>query len=357
MTAPTIAATDVLVTIGVDTHADVHVAVALDQLGRRLDARSFATTPSGYTQLQQWATELGTIAAFGVEGTGSWGAGLVRHLRAAEHQVFEVNRPDRSARRRQGKSDTLDAEAAARAVLAGTATAQPKAADGNVELIRTLMVTRRSAMKARTQTVNQLGALLVTAPAELREQLRTTSTKQLVDIAAGWRPGPHPNTAMQVTKLAMRSLARRYQQLDDEITALDRHLTRLTEQAAPQLVAVKGLGTQTVAALLVAAGDNPDRMRSESAFAHLCGAAPIPASSGKTQRHRLNRGGDRQANWALYILAVTRMAWDPATRAYVNRRTADGKTKKEIIRCLKRYIAREVYQLLISPTAIPARTG
>jgi transposase len=335
----------------------MHVAVALDQLGRRLDTDSFATTPSGYAQLEQWATELGTIAAFGVEGTGSWGAGLVRHLHATQHLVIEVNRPDRSSRRRHGKSDTLDAEAAARAVLAGTATAQPKTANGDVELIRTLMVTRRSAMKARTQTVNQLGALLVTAPAQLREQLRSISTKQLVEIVAGWRPGPQPSTALQVTKLAMRSLARRYQQLDDEIAVLDRHLTRLTEQAAPQLVAVKGLGTQTVAALLVAAGDNPDRMRSESAFAHLCGAAPIPASSGKTQRHRLNRGGDRQANWALYILAVTRMAWDPATRAYVNRRTADGKTKKEIIRCLKRYIAREVYQLLTSPTALPARTG
>ena len=327
----------------------------MDQLGRRIAAHCFATTPSGYAHLEQWATTLGTIAAFGVEGTGSWGAGLVRHLRATQRRVIEVNRPDRSARRRQGKSDTLDAEAAARAVLAGTATAQPKAADGNVELIRTLMVTRRSAMKARTQTVNQLGALLVTAPAELREQLRSTATKRLVDIATGWRPGAAPHTTLQVTKLAMRSLARRYQQLNDEITILDRHLARLTEQAAPQLVAVKGLGTQTVAALLVAAGDNPDRMRSESAFAHLCGAAPIPASSGKVQRHRLNRGGDRQANWALYILAVTRMAWDPATRAYVNRRVADGKTKKEIIRCLKRYIAREIYQLLT--LAQPAHTG
>ncbi len=257
MTAPTIAATEVLVTVGIDTHADVHVAVALDQLGRWIDAQSFATTPSGYAQLEQWATTLGTIAAFGVEGTGSWGAGLVRHLRAGGHQVLEVNRADRSARRQHGKSDTLDAEAAARAVLAGTATTQPKTADGNVELIRILMVTRRSAMKARTQTVNQLGALLVTAPAQLREQLRSTPTKQLIDIAAGWRPGAHPHTALQVTKLAMRSLARRYQQLDDEITNLDQHLARLTEQAAPQLIAVKGLGTQTVAALLVAAGDNP----------------------------------------------------------------------------------------------------
>jgi transposase len=293
VTGPTIAAAEALVTVGVDTHADTHVAVALDQLGRRIDAHSFATTPAGYTELEQWATNLGTIAAFGVEGTGSWGAGLVRCLRAAQHVVIEVNRPDRSARRRQGKSDTLDAEAAARAVLAGTA--QPKTADGDVELIRTLMLTRRSAMKARTQTMNQLGALLVTAPAELREQLRNIPTKQLVNIAAGWRPGAQPSTAIQVTKLAMRSLARRYQQLDEEITVLDQHLARLTEQAAPQLIAVKGLGTQTVAALLVAAGDNPDRMRSESAFAHLCGAAPIPASSGKVQRHRLNRGGDRQA--------------------------------------------------------------
>ncbi len=355
-TTSTIAALDVGVIIGVDTHADLHVTAALDHLGRRLDTRSFPTTPSGYAELERWATALGPVHAFGVEGTGSFGSGLVRHLHRAGHRVIEVNRPDRSQRHRKGKNDTLDAEAAARAVLAGTATATPKAADGHVELIRVLQLTRRSAIKARTQTANQLAALLVTAPADLREQVRSASTKQLVQTAVNWRPGAQPDTPLQVTKLAMRSLARRYQQLEAEITELDRHLSRLVDQAAPQLLAVKGLGPQTVAALLVAVGDNPERMRNEAAFAHLCGAAPIPASSGKTQRHRLNRGGDRQANWALYILAVTRMAWDPATRHYVSRRTAEGKTKKEIIRCLKRYIAREIYQLLTTapPPGTPA---
>ena len=347
MTAATVAPTRPVVTVGVDTHSDVHVAVALDQLGRRLATRAVPTTPAGYTELEQWAGDLGEVSAFGVEGTGSWGAGLVRHLRQSGHRLVEVNRPDRSARRRQGKSDPLDAESAARAVLAGTATAVPKAGLGEVEMIRSLQVARRSAQKARSQAANQLRALLVTAPAHLREELRSTTLAQLVRIAVRWRTGSEPDTHLAVTKHAMRSLARRHAQLDEEIRDLDRHLTRLVTDAAPDLIAVKGLGPVTCAALLVAVGDNPERMRSESAFAHLCGVAPVPASSGKTSRHRLNRGGDRQANYALYILAVTRLAWDPRTRAYASKRRAEGKSTKEIIRCLKRHIAREVYRLLV----------
>jgi len=234
-------------------------------------------------------------------------------------------------------------------VLAGTATAQPKAGEGAVEMIRSLQVARRSAQKARSQAANQIRALLVTAPTELREQLRSTTLAELVRTAGRWRTGATPDTHLLVTKHALRSLARRHQDLTEEIRDLDAHLTRLIHQAAPQLLAVKGLGPLTCASLLVAIGDNSERMRSESAFAHLCGVAPLPASSGKTKRHRLNRGGDRQANYALYILAVTRMAWDPRTRAYVTRRQAEGKTTKEIIRCLKRHIAREIYRLIVSP--------
>jgi transposase len=356
MTAFTVAPTGPIVTIGVDTHSDIHVAVALDQLGRRLGTITIPTTPEGYRELETWAREFGQIDAFGIEGTGSWGAGLVRFLRAGGHRLIEVNRPDRSARRRHGKSDPLDAEAAARAVLAGTANAEPKAGEGQVEMIRSLQVARRSAQKARTQTANQLRALLVTAPMELREQLRTATLTELIRTASRWRSGATPNTHLLVAKHALRSLARRHQQLTEEIRDLDEHLTRLVRQAAPQLLAVKGLGPLTCAALLVAVGDHPERMRSESAFAHLCGVAPVPASSGKTDRHRLNRGGDRQANYALYILAVTRMAWDPRTRAYVNKRKADGKSTKEIIRCLKRHIAREIYRLLPAPDIRAAAT-
>lgn len=356
MTAPTVALTDAIVTVGVDTHSDIHVAVALDQLGRRLGTLTIATTPEGYRQLEDWAKEFGRIEAFGIEGTGSWGAGLVRHLRERGHRLVEVNRPDRSTRHRQGKNDPLDAEAAARAVLAGTATAQPKAGEGVVEMIRSLQVVRRSAQKARSQAANQLRALLVTAPAELREQLRGLTLAELVRTASHWRTGAAPDTHPQVTKHALRSLARRHQELTEEIRDLDTQLARLVQQAAPQLLAVKGLGPLTSAALLVAVGDQPERMRTESAFAHLCGVAPLPASSGKTSRHRLNRGGDRQANYALYILAVTRMAWDPRTRAYVAKRQADGKTTKETIRCLKRHIAREIYRLLTAPVPALPRT-
>ncbi len=290
MTTATVAPARPVVIIGVDTHSDVHVAVALDQVGRRLSTVNCDTTPDGYVALESWAQQLGHVAAFGVEGTGSWGAGLVRHLRQHGHHIVEVNRPDRSARRRQGKSDPLDAEAAARAVLAGTATSTPKAGEGHVDMIRSLQLTRRSAQKARSQAANQLRALLVTAPADLRQQLRVLTLAELVRTASHWRPGREPDSHLTVVKHSLRSLARRHQQLSEEIRDLDKHLTRLVTDTAPELIAVKGLGPLTCAALLVAVGDNPQRMRSEAAFAHLCGVAPVPASSGKTNRYRLNRG-------------------------------------------------------------------
>ncbi|WP_329474076.1 IS110 family transposase [Streptomyces sp. NBC_01723] len=336
--------------VGVDTHADVHVAVALDQLGRRLGTLAVPSTPAGYASLEAWATDLGIVEQVGLEGTGCYGAGLSRWLRQHGHRVVEVNRPDRQTRRRRGKSDVVDAEAAARAVQGGTATSTPKSGDGAGEMIRALRVARRSAMKARTQAVNQLKALIGTVPDVLREHIRGLHRMELIRTVTRWRPRAEPDTLATVTKLAMRSIAHRYLQLDDEISELDRHLQRLVTRAAPELMAVKGLGVETVAALLVAVGDTPGLIRSESAFAHLCGVAPIPAFSGKTSRHRLNRGGDRQANHALYMITVSRMAWEPSTRAYMARRTAQGKTKTEIIRCLKRHIAREVYGLLVPRT-------
>ena len=363
MTAPSVASHQALagtdpaptVVVGVDTHSDVHVAVAIDRLGRRLGELSVLTTLAGSRQLEAWAVAFGDVVGFGIEGTGSWGANLSRHLHQRGYRVVEVNRPDRSTRRRRGKTDPIDAEAAARAVLAGTATAVPKTSDGHVEMIRALHLARRSAQKSRRQAANQIHSLIVTTPDNLRDQLRGLAIDKLVTLALTWRPQSSA-TLVTVAKIALRSLARRYQQLTAEITDLDRHLTQLINQAAPELIATKGLGPHTSAALLIAAGDNPERLRSESAFAHLCGVAPVPASSGKTVRYRLNRGGDRQANYALYILAVTRMAWDPATRAYVARRTTDGKTKKEIIRCLKRHIAREIFKILTQRRASPATT-
>lgn len=299
----------------------------------------------------RWAKAYGPIERVGIEGTGSYGAGLARWLGARGLVVVEVDRPNRRTRRRQGKSDAVDAEAAARAAQAGTASGQPKAGDGHVEAIRALRIARRSATGARTQAANQLHALVVTAPAELRTRLRSLSVTTLVETVARFRSSAAPTTAEAGTKLALRSIARRYQALTEEIAALDQQLDHLVRAAAPALVAIKGVGTDTAGALLVAAGDNPERLRSEAAFAHLCGVAPLPASSGKTQRHRLSRGGNRDANRALYLLAIGRLGWDERTRAYADRRTTEGKSKSEIIRCLKRYIAREVFKALIAPAA------
>jgi transposase len=334
------------VVVGVDTHADIHVAVALSSLGARLGSRIVATTPAGFGELVDWVGGFGPVRCFGVEGTGSYGAALARHLGAAGHAVVEVDRPDRRTRRLKGKSDPVDAEAAARAVLAGTASGCPKAGDGRVEMIRSLRVARRSALKARTQATNQLLALVLTSPQGLRASLRSMSLLPLVKVAARFRPGPLLDPAA-ATKLALRHLARRHAALSAEIAELDRALGQVVSEAAPGLLALPGVGTDVAGALLVAAGDNPERLSSEAAFARLCGVAPLPASSGKTNRHRLNRGGDRIANNALWRIVLVRMSSDPRTRNYVERRTKEGLSKKEIIRCLKRYVAREAYRRLV----------
>ena len=266
--------------------------------------------------------------------------------------MVEVDRPDRKTRRQRGKSDTIDAEAAARAVQAGTATGTPKSRSGRIEAIRALRVARRSAIKARSQAAHQLHCLVSTAPDVLRDKLRTLRLGELVETAARFRPDDSADP-VQATKAALRSIARRYQQLSAELGDLDAVLDPLVAETAPNLVRLNGIGTDVAGQLLVTAGDNPDRLRSDAAFSHLCGSSPIPASSGRTNRHRLNRGGDRAANAALYRIVLCRLRWDLRTRAYVERRTKEGLTKPEIIRCLKRYIAREVYAEL---TRLPLDT-
>ena len=333
------------VTVGVDTHRDAHVAVALDQLGRRLGQLEIATTRAGYAQLLAWAESFGEVVVFAVEGCGCYGAGLARHLGAQHVRVVEVMRANRQTRRRKGKSDPTDAEAAGRAVLAGEAAAAPKSGDDVVEMIRVLRVVRVTAMKARTQAINALRSLLVTAPPELRDQLRALSSVKLVRSAARFRPGAQ-DSPLAASKLALRLLACRYQALDHEIAGLDAQLEQLTAQASPQLIESFGVGPEAAAALLIAAGDNPGRLHSEAAFSMLCGSSPVAASSGKTIRYRLNRGGNRQANAALYRIVLVRMRYHQPTKDYVDRRTSEGKSKPEIIRCLKRYVAREVYTAL-----------
>jgi transposase len=330
--------TEVAVILGVDTHLDFHVAVAIDHLGRRLGEASVPTTPKGYERLLRWTEGFGSLRCAGVEGTSSYGAGLARHLRSRGIEVLEVERPKhrrRSPRRNLQKSDPSDAEAAARAVLAGEASGVPKSADGRVEMIRTLRAARRSAIKARTQAANQLQALCVTAPEQLRNRLRGLSTKELVCVAARFRLTGDPTDVPTATKFALRSVARRYEALSEEISELEAHLDSLVAEAAPELVSLPGIGTDSAATLLIVAGDNPQRLGSEASFASLCGVAPIEASSGKVVRHRLNRGGNREANRALYMICLARMRRDRRTQEYVARRTAEGKSKREIIRCLK----------------------
>ena len=338
---------------GVDTHKDVHVAAAVDAAGRLLGTAEFAADSRGYDQLAGWLESWGAVGRVGVEGTGSYGAGLTRHLTAAGVEVVEVNRPNRQTRRRRGKTDTVDAETAARAALNGDATAVPKSADGCVEAIRTLSLARRSAVKARTVAANQINAVAVTAPEHLRDRLRGLKTPEMVKVCARWRLDAAGDPAAGAAKRALRALASRHRALTAEIKGLDTELLALCERANPALLGTCGVGAEVASALLVAAGDNPQRMRSEASFAALCGASPIEASSGPRVRHRLNRGGNRQANNALWRIAMVRLRFDERSIDYAARRRAEGKTRREIIRCLKRHIAREIYRLLTDPPQVP----
>jgi transposase len=345
------------VTGGVDTHADTHMAAVVDQVGRVLGTEAFPATVAGYRAALAWMRSHGELAKAGVEGTGSYGAGLARYLAGQGVEVTEVIRPNRQARRRRGKSDAADAVAAALAALNGEAAGRPKSRDGAAESIRALRVARRGAIKARTQAANQLRDLIVTAPGQLREQLTRLPRGPQVELAARFRPGDLADPAEGI-KAAMATVARRHQELTAEIARLGTALEEIIQHAAPQGLLVKqGVATQTASTLLATVGDNPHRLGSDASFAALCGASPVDASSGKQIRHRLNRGGDRQANSALWRIVMVRMSHDPRTKAYVARRTAEGKTIKEIIRCLKRYVAREVYKALVRPSRIAEQAG
>lgn len=342
---------------GVDTHKDVHVAAILGRTGALLGTAEFPTTLGGHAKMLVWMRSFGDLLAIGVEGTGNYGAGLARFLLAEGVRVVEVVRPDRRARRFNGKSDILDAENAARAVLSGERTSTPKRSDGAVEALRTLRVARTSAVKARRAALQLLRNTIVSAPDRLRESIRGLTRTVLIRTCAAWRPnraGAHePTTA---TRIALRSLARRILVLQEEIKDLDEMIAALIARINPRLMEASCVGAEIAAQLLVTVGENPERMKSESAFAMLCGVAPLPASSGKTRRYRLNRGGDRAANCALHMAAISRLRVDPRTRAYAARRTAEGLSKKEILRCLKRYLARELYKLLrptpLEPVAV-----
>ncbi len=336
------------VTVGVDTHKHSHIARAKDGLGRHLGQLEIETDPRGYAGLLAWAQEFGPVVTFGIEGTSSYGAGLTRFLRAQGQAVIEVLRPVRRDRRFRGKSDPIDADAAAGAVLSGKATAIPKAGDAGVEMVRALKIAKQTAIKARTQAVNAVKGLIVMAPDPIREQLRHMRTPALIRKCCAYRVegASDPTSAV---KLSLRSMSRRYVALDHEVRALEKELDALTVRLVPQLRELFGVGQDVAATLVLAAGNSGDRFRSEASFSMLCGASPIPASSGMVKRHRLNRGGDRQANAALHQIVLVRLRYDEATKAYFAKRKAEGKSKNETFRCLKRYVAREVYRTLVGP--------
>lgn len=339
----------VAVIVGVDTHKVMHAAVAISNVGARLGEITVPASANGYRDLAAWARSLGAMPTFGIEGTGSYGAGLSRFLCEQGLAVLEVSRPNRQMRHRHGKADLLDAENAARAVLAGQATALPKSGTSTSEMIRHLKIARDTAVKGRTQAMLTLQAIIVGAPASLREHLETITGKMaLIRHLATLRPGLLISTTASA-KISLRAIARRWLVLNEEIKGLDAYLEQLTQHAAPALVEAHGIKANTAAEMLLIVGDNPERIRSEAALAKLCGACPIPASSGRTSRHRLNRGGHRQANAALYRVVIVRMRNHRPTLDYVRRRTAEGKSKPEIIRCLKRFVVREIFRHLCRP--------
>jgi transposase len=352
---------DVTVIGGVDTHKHTHYAAAIDDHGRLLGHQEFPATSPGYAALRSWLRGYDHLSSIGVESTGSFGAALARELGRNGEHVIEVNRPNRIARRMDGKSDRLDAEQIARAVLGETSTAIPKSKSGMVEVIRTLRVTRSSAVKARTQAFNTLFGVMIGGPSQLRDELVDLTKRTLVNRCLRLRPETEDLLSLAAepdrmhlagTKLSLRDLARRWKILDGEIKQLSTQIDALVTSAAPDLLQLHGVGTEIAGQFLVTVGENTDRIRNEAAFAKLCGVAPQPASSGRTTgRHRLSRSGDRAANSALYIITIVRMRRHEPTRAYVERRTAEGLSKREIIRCLKRYIAREIYANLPQPAA------
>jgi transposase len=338
------------VAIGVDTHRDAHVAVALDRLGSQLDVFEAPATSGGYLALHRWAHELGQ-PAFVVEGSASYGAGLTRFLQAAGCAVYECERPQR-LRRRQGKSDRVDALLAARRLVAGERLGRPRGLTGRREDLRLLLLERRSVIRARTQALNQLQAVIVTAPERLRARLGAHSSEQLARTVAGWRPVAGEQA---VVRGVLRRLGRRVRSLDDELAELDRELETIVATLVPELLAECGVGPVCAAQLVVSSGD-PSRMSSEASFAALAGTSPVDASSGKQQRHRLNRGGDRQLNRALHVITLSRVRCHAETTAYYQRLLDHGKTTREARRCIKRTLARYFHRKLCSLPALALTT-
>lgn len=339
--------------LGVDTHLDLHVAVLINTLGQVICTAEFATNSTGYVKLLRWCQSFGHLTKAGVEGTGTYGAGLSRFLSNHQITVYEVNRPNRARRRLRGKSDPTDAENAARAVLADEAKAIPKTQNGSVEAMRFLLIARRSAVKARTQAINQIRAILITAPDDIRLKYLKSSQSACIEGCVNMT-AMDGSILLETLSISLNLLAKRWLNLTEELRKIDKNLKKITRTTAPTLMSQYGVGSYVAATLLVTAGDNPERLKKESSFAALCGVSPIEASSGKTVRHRLNRGGSRIANNAIWTITLIRMRSDPCTQQYIARRTKEGMSLKEIQRCLKRYIIRGLFPIILNDLSLSA---
>ncbi|MEK0157298.1 IS110 family transposase [Arthrobacter oryzae] len=338
---------------GIDTHTDTHHVAVISETGVHLADQEFLAVGSGYAKIIEFISGFGPVVAVGVEGTGSYGAELARTLTQEGIQVLEVMRPNRQGRRLRGKSDPLDAYQAAESVLAGRGTATPKARNGAVESLRVLRAERNSAMRARVAVMTQVQNILVSAPEPIRARYRGLSSNSLMAALEKARPTGKLSEPAQATTVVLKRLAVRYRHLHQELALIDAELDAIITVHAPMIRDLHGVGTEVASQLLVTVGDNPERISTEAKFAALVGVAPVPASSGKTTRHRLSRGGDRQANKAIHHVALVRMMSDARTKTYVARRRQEGKSSKEVMRCLKRYIAREIYEQLLHPQPAP----
>jgi len=336
------------IVVGIDSHKEQHQAAVLDSQGALLGNRCFAASSLGCHELEGWLATFGVVERVGVECTGSYAAGLTRFFRERHVPVLQMNSTHRATTARRGKDDAIDAEMAARKVLSGEASAQAKDTTGFIESIRLLKLARESAIKARTGALLQIRDVLITAPSQLREHVEAAGgSRHRVNRAGALRPDlEHLDEPLQAAKFSLRLLSRRVKFLDEEIATMDAQLSQLVEACAPNLLGCRGVGIQHAATLLITAGQNLDRLSNDGAFARLCGVAPIPISSGKTNRMRLHRGGNRQANKTLHLIAVARLRLDPRTLVYLARRRADGLSKRDVLRCLKRFIALEVFNAL-----------
>lgn len=331
--------------IGVDPHRDAHALAIVDvRSGGIVFETGVGANSGGYARALELAERHAPgRRAFAIEGTGSFGAGLTRFLASHDERVLEVGRLRRE-RRSGGKTDALDAVRAARSVLAQTTFAVPRAG-GEREALRALMAAREGAVNARRAGLCQLRDLLITTPEPLRNELRPLTRAQLLRRLAAVRPARHRDVELRGAQQALRTVARRVQHLTAEERELAREIEKLTRALAPQLLEQPGVGPLAAAQVLLS-WSHRGRIRSEAAFARLAGCAPIPASSGQTVRYRLDRNGDRQLNRALHMILVTRRRTHPPTIAYISRRISEGKNHREANRCLKRYLARNLYRLL-----------